>query len=156
MSTRAPKIWGRIGCTRLTHSKYCDEHRREHDWARSSPGDRSRSRNIPAAQRARVLQRDGRRCQAPDCNAPASHVDHINNQSGDESDGALQSLCGPHHLRKSSAEGLAARGFGTNPSQHDGPVRPRPPQPRRRSSSSRSGEVQASEIRLSPIVMKYN
>jgi 5-methylcytosine-specific restriction protein A len=153
---RAKKICGRLHCTRLADAgqKYCPDHKSEHDWKRNSPTDREPSRHIPAAVRSYVLQRDGHQCRIrlPGCLGAADHVDHrvAVSQGGGDHAGNLQSACRVCHQQKTSAEALAARGFG-HQSQPAGP-----PQPRRRSSSSRSGEVQASEVRLTPIIMRYS
>lgn len=60
----------------------------------------------------RVLRRDGHQCtwleNGERCTARATDVDHIVNDDNHELDN-LRSLCGPHHRRKSAAEGVAAR-----------------------------------------------
>lgn len=82
-----------------------------HGWHTST-----RKARLPAdwaARRARVLARDGYRCQARDslgalCGWPANQCDHI--AAGDDhSETNLQALCAFHHARKSSAEGHAAQ-----------------------------------------------
>lgn len=80
-------------------------------WANSN-----RAARLPAdwpARRQRILQRDGHRCtwneQGQRCTATTSlEVDHIH-PGDDHTDTNLRTLCGPHHRRKSSAEGNAAR-----------------------------------------------
>jgi 5-methylcytosine-specific restriction protein A len=58
--------------------------------------------------RARILRRDAYRCQwgapGPICGDKANEVDHKNGPQ-DDSDEALQSLCGFHHRLKSGGEG---------------------------------------------------
>lgn len=58
--------------------------------------------------RARILRRDEHRCtwmtNGHRCTAPATDVDH-RRPGDDHSDANLRSLCGPHHARKSAAEG---------------------------------------------------
>lgn len=76
-------------------------------WSGSTRRDR-----LPAdwsSRRAYVLERDGFRCRAllPDgrrCPNDATDVDH-DLANDDDSYSNLQSLCRPHHQRKSSAEG---------------------------------------------------
>lgn len=63
--------------------------------------------------RRAILNRDGHRCTWVDhtgarCPNPANQVDHIQRGGGDQPTN-LASLCQPHHARKSSAEGNAAR-----------------------------------------------
>jgi 5-methylcytosine-specific restriction enzyme A len=64
--------------------------------------------------RPRILDRDRRRCQwrdeplGPICGAWANQVDHIGHAS-DHRDDNLRSLCQPHHARRTSAQGNAAR-----------------------------------------------
>ena len=58
------------------------------------------------AIRRRILARDHHRCVL--CGAPASEVDHVGDRH-DHSDANLRSLCTPHHARRSSAQGNAAR-----------------------------------------------
>ena len=65
-------------------------------------------------RRLRILRRDRYQCQmpvyegGPPCLAPANQVDH-KLRGDDHSDENLWSLCRPHHARKSSQEGNAAR-----------------------------------------------
>lgn len=66
-------------------------------------------------RRARVLRRDGYRCQQLDargirCDRPANHVDHVrpHSQGGTDDLDNLQSLCARHHHAKTSGEGIAA------------------------------------------------
>lgn len=64
------------------------------------------------AIRERVLRRDAYRCtwttHGDRCKAVANQVDH--RVAGDDHrDANLQSLCGPHHARKSAREGNAAK-----------------------------------------------
>ena len=65
--------------------------------------------------RLRVLARDGHQCtwveDGERCTATADEVDHIvpHSQGGTDDDDNLRSLCGPHHDRKTAAEGVAAR-----------------------------------------------
>ncbi len=67
--------------------------------------------------RARIIERDRGRCQWPDpdspyraadgtaiCGARGTDVDH-RTPGNDHRDTNLQLLCGPHHARKSAAEG---------------------------------------------------
>jgi 5-methylcytosine-specific restriction protein A len=65
--------------------------------------------------RPRILRRDGYRCTWVDhghrCTARATEVDH-RRRGDDHRDSNLRSLCGPHHAKKSSAEGVAARRTG--------------------------------------------
>lgn len=71
----------------------------------------NRRARLPAdwpTRRARILDRDGHRCQSPGCDAPATDVDHIE-RGDDHNDRNLQALCHVHHASKSSAEGHAAR-----------------------------------------------
>lgn len=71
-------------------------------------------------RRARVLRRDGYRCQhkdspfGPKCEAPADQCDHII-PGDDHSLDNLQALCRMHHAKKSSAEGNAAKLRRNNP-----------------------------------------
>jgi len=63
--------------------------------------------------RAVILRRDGHRCTHTDdngrrCQARATDVDHIAGRHNHHPTN-LTALCGPHHARKSSAEGNAAR-----------------------------------------------
>lgn len=76
--------------------------------------------------RRRILKRDGYCCTWQDderlvygmgrwvmgipdpCDAPATDVDHIGDPN-DHSDANLRSLCSPHHDKRSSAQGNAAR-----------------------------------------------
>ena len=125
---RAKKICGRVGCTHLADPgrKYCPDHTREHDWKRTGPADREPSRHIPAAIRSQVLRRDGWRCQLryeDICLGAANQVDHriAANLGGGDDLGNLQSACRPCHQRKTSADALAARGFGAQ-SQAGEPV----------------------------------
>lgn len=57
--------------------------------------------------RKRILKRDGHRCRwtiaGHRCEARATDVDHIV-PGDDHSDDNLQSLCGPHHLRKTGRD----------------------------------------------------
>lgn len=55
--------------------------------------------------RARILNRDGHRCQK--CGAPATEVDHI--VRGIEDDGNLRALCTPCHRAKTQDEAAEAR-----------------------------------------------
>jgi len=75
----------------------------------------NRRRTLPANWdkiRTAILRRDHGRCtwttNTGPCGQPATDVDHINRNGGDHP-GNLRSLCHPHHARKSSAEGNAAR-----------------------------------------------
>ena len=69
-----------------------------------------------AHRRLRVLQRQLYMCRwilstNTTCDAYATDVDHIipHSQGGSDDESNLQSLCRFHHLKKSSAEGAAAR-----------------------------------------------
>lgn len=70
--------------------------------------------------RPRILRRDEYRCTWVDngarCIEQATDVDHIGDRH-DHRDQNLASLCGWHHLRKSSAEGNAARRARPRPSE---------------------------------------
>jgi 5-methylcytosine-specific restriction endonuclease McrA len=57
------------------------------------------------ATRARILDRDGHRCQG--CGQPATQVHHAH--PGDESDAYLVSLCPACHLPATLAQAQAAR-----------------------------------------------
>lgn len=76
--------------------------------------------------RRRILVRDQYRCAVPNCDTPATDVDHA--VAGDDhSDANLQSLCAAHHARKSSKEGAQARWAKRNrlrrkPEQHPGMI----------------------------------
>jgi len=79
-------------------------------WAGST-----RRRTLPPnwpGIRAAIIRRDQGRCQwhtdSGTCGKPATDVDHIRRGGGDHPSN-LRSLCAPHHARKSSAEGNAAR-----------------------------------------------
>jgi len=76
-----------------------------------------RKARLPAdwpTRRLRVLRRDRYQCQmilyegGPKCLAPANQVDH-KIPGDDHSYENLQALCRPHHAKKSSAEGHAAK-----------------------------------------------
>ena len=62
--------------------------------------------------RQACLKRDGYRCTWRDngirCSAPATDADH-NNDRDDHSLSNLRSLCGPHHLRRTSQQAYAAK-----------------------------------------------
>lgn len=72
-------------------------------------------------KRARILRRDQHRCTWTDdgnrCIAPATDVDHIDNEGAAEApeghpihrDDNLRSLCPRHHRAKTAAEGVLAR-----------------------------------------------
>lgn len=83
-------------------------------WA-GSPRRSELPRNWPEIRLAQ-LKLDSFRCKAelPDgrrCPEMATDVDHIDNQERHSHRVGvdLQSLCGPHHRRKSAMEGVAAR-----------------------------------------------
>lgn len=62
--------------------------------------------------RRRVLERDGFRCTwvqgGQRCPEPATDVDHIRPEGGDDEEN-LQSLCNPHHLIKTGRDSHAQR-----------------------------------------------
>lgn len=60
-----------------------------------------------------VLRRDGHRCvwllpSGERCPNRATDVDHIG-KKWDHSEGNLRSLCGPHHDKRTAAQGNAAK-----------------------------------------------
>lgn len=79
--------------------------------------------------RPRVLARDGHACQwqiskdGTKCGQPATDVDHIDDPA-DHSDANLQSLCGPHHHRKSAGQGAKAMHARRIPRQRPGEPHP--------------------------------
>lgn len=101
MASRAPLLCGTPGCPRPAP---CPDHPPRR-WA--SGGARGKARPPRWDRtRARILDRDGYRCR--NCGAPATHVDHIDRDGG-ENDSNLQSLCQDCHRRKTSSEAHAAR-----------------------------------------------
>lgn len=90
-------------------------------WAHDS---RRRSELPPdwPATRRRILKRDGYRCRIrlPGCKGRATDVDHIDDPT-DHRPSNLRAACGWCHGRRTSAQGLQAKGHG--------PLRQRPPDP---------------------------
>lgn len=80
----------------------------------------------PAWRRLRrtILERDHHRCTWPDCDQPATEVDHIISHANGGTDDPtnLRSLCHPHHQAKSTSEGHTALA-------HQRALRRRPPEP---------------------------
>lgn len=84
--------------------------------------------NWPAIRR-QVLERDGHRCTWPDpaapdgrCLAAATDVDHVGDRD-DHDPANLRSLCGPHHLQRTSGQANASRWRHTRrrpPERHPG------------------------------------
>lgn len=87
-----------------------------------------RKSRLPASWtriRAEVLARDPI-CQI--CGVrPSSHCDHIQAKTDNHAADALQGVCEPCHLQKSSAEGHAAQRANPRPGRH----RPDEPHPGR-------------------------
>lgn len=113
---RAAKICGHSsGCTRLVPAgtRYCAEHQRERTW---QGADRKRTGTAAhKARRARVLARDGHRCQLRYegvCIGVGSQLDHVIPlaEGGADIDQNTVAACPPCHRRKSSIEGHRARG----------------------------------------------
>jgi 5-methylcytosine-specific restriction enzyme A len=138
MAGRARKMCGASRCTKTVPSgiRYCDEHRREHDWHGASG--RPRSRNIPDAVKLTVLRRDGFLCRLgyDCCEGFGTTVDHITpvTEGGSDLPANLQTACVSCHQRKSSREGLRAQGANVagEPRSVGAPGTPKPqssPQP---------------------------
>lgn len=83
------------------------------------------------ARRIAVLRRDGHRCtwrtgpisDGQTCGKPANQVDHTGHPDDHRLE-KLRALCEPHHNRKSSAQGNAAR--AARAAQRLRPVEPHP------------------------------
>jgi 5-methylcytosine-specific restriction endonuclease McrA len=86
--------------------------------------------------RRAVLKRDGHRCRWMDngqrCNQPATDVDHIKDRN-DHSMSNLRSLCGPHHLKRTSQQAyeakMALKALGRLPEEPQPGVIDGPPTP---------------------------
>ena len=99
---RGARICPKHGCP---NDMPCEEHQRK-AWEGSTRADRLPS-NWDSIRRF-VLRRDNYECQWPGCRATATEVDHVI-PNDDHSPANLQSLCKPHHQRKTLAEAQAAR-----------------------------------------------
>ncbi len=85
--------------------------------------------NWPAIRRA-VLERDNYQCtwrlgNGRPCGAAATDVDHTG-RPDDHSPAALRSLCGPHHKRRSSAQGGQGRAAAIARKPRRRPAEPHP------------------------------
>lgn len=121
MPLSTPKPCAQVGCCNTTRERYCAEHKKERknkSWGDGlEKGSVYTERNkrpfnpIYNSVRWRKLRRWHLRrqptCQAPGCTKFATEVDHITPISAGGlpfDDANLQSLCTPHHARKTAKE----------------------------------------------------
>ena len=113
---RPPKHCGINGCVRIVPAgQRCEQH--QHRWGRGNP---RTSTPEHRARRARVLARDGGRCQLQYegiCIHRATVCDHIQalGLGGQDTDDNCQAACRPCSARKSSREGHIAQGHRPRP-----------------------------------------
>ncbi|WP_043737687.1 HNH endonuclease [Nocardia asiatica] len=109
---RAPRKCPKPGCeNRITNTAYCAEHT-TYGWSTDSRKRTSSPEH--RAQRLRILERDGYRCQLryPNrCVGTATQMDHKTPvyRGGSDDDSNMQAACRPCHAKKSSDEGNQAR-----------------------------------------------
>jgi len=108
--TRAPSVCSVPGCPAIAtdHGRCATHAATRNRWANGTPGYRDTGWNR-AADRARILARDGWRCYI--CGRQAVTVDHVVPRSagGPDTDANKRGICTPCHRAKTAREAAQAR-----------------------------------------------
>lgn len=110
------------GCPRITNGGRCDTHTPtpKHRPPDRRPGPRQRGYDYQWERTRAAYLSDHPNCEWPGCDQPATDVDHVvprhlfTNRYAADDETNLQSLCHPHHSRKTATED-GGYGNPTNP-----------------------------------------
>lgn len=98
MPTRAPRACTAPGCPHLVTSGRCPQHNPE----RARPSSHAQGYDRTWRKISKRYRQQHPTCEAPDCDAPSEHVDHIDGDNTNHEPWNLQALCLPCHSRKTA------------------------------------------------------